>query len=331
MSRIFVTGSDGFVGRALVQRLRENGHRVRCGHIAPFEQVAAQDPSIRPMLEKCEHHVIGDIGPDTDWRDAFTDVDTVIHLAARAHVLRESAKNPLAEFRRVNTDGTERLAIAAAGQGVRRFVFISSIGVHGSANRDGAFTESSPIRPDKPYAVSKWEAEEALRRLAGERGLETVIVRPPLVYGPHVRGNFRRLLDWAYKALPLPLGGINNQRTFIALDNLTDALARCAEHEHAAGQTFVVGDTESVSTPQLIRKLAAHLGRPYRLVPVPEFMLRIPAMLVGRKEDAERLLGSLVVDSNHIQSTLDWTPPVSLDAGLARMCAWYNQEVAARG
>jgi nucleoside-diphosphate-sugar epimerase len=324
MSRVLVTGSDGFIGRALVPRLKMDGHTVRCG----LGKLAGNDPAIVAALDACEQQAIGDIGPDTDWSAALRDVDTVIHLAARAHILRETAADPLAAFRRVNTAGTERLARAAVEAGVRRMVFVSSIGVHGNANHDGPMAEDSPIRPDKPYAVSKWEAECALQQIAGEYALEVVVLRPPLAYGPQVRGNFRRLLDWAHKAWPLPLGGINNRRTFIALDNLTDALALCATHENAAGNTFVVGDIESVSTPELMRMLAAQLGRPCRLVPVPESLVRLSAQILGRSDDADRLLGSLEVDSTRIRTVLGWSPRLALDEGLARMCAWYKQEVA---
>lgn len=323
MTRVLVTGADGFVGRALVPALAARGFTPRCALMDPLENIEAHERAAIDALRPYECTVVGDIGPDTDWSAALDGVDTVIHLAGRAHVLRETAADPLAEFRRVNTAATERLAAAAAQAGVQRLVFVSSIGVHGSVNREGPFTESSPILPDKPYAQSKWEAECTLRDIETHLGLEVVIVRPPLVYGPWVRGNFRRLLDWAYKGAPLPLGAIGNRRTFIAVDNLVDVFIRCAASDEAAGQTFVVGDTESTSTSELIRELCGHMNRPYRLVPVPERLLRFAAMALGRGEDASRLLGSLVVDSRNIRQALDWRPPISLDEGLARMCAWY--------
>ena len=323
MLRILVTGSDGFVGRALAPALAARGHAVRCALMDPLEHSNAHDPEAILALRGLDCAVVGDIGPETQWSEALDGIDTIIHLAGRAHVVRETSPDPMAEFQRVNTAATTRLAHAAADAGVRRMVFVSSIGVHGSVNRGAPFTESSPIAADKDYAVSKWEAECALRDLASSTSFEVVVVRPPLVYGPCVRGNFRRLLDWAYKGWPLPLGGIRNKRTFIALENLVDALALCAIHPDAPGHAFVVGDDASVSTPELIRKLAKHLGRPYRLVPVPEAMLRLPAQMLGRGEDAERILGSLEVDARGIRETLGWRPPVTLDTGLAVMCDWY--------
>jgi nucleoside-diphosphate-sugar epimerase len=251
-------------------------------------------------------------------------VETVVHLAARAHVLAETETNPLEAFREVNTHGATALARACVSNGVRRLVFVSSIGVHGSLNAGAPFTEESALRPDKPYAVSKLEAEEGLREIAAEAALEIVILRPPLVYGPHVRGNFLRLLDWTWKRVPLPLGAVHNTRTFIGLDNLVDVLLRCVDAPEAAGQTFVLGDDETTSTAKLLRDIAHHFARPHRLFPCPPMLLRTAAGLLGRAEDAERLLGDLAVDTKHVRATLDWKPPVSLQEGLTGMCRWYR-------
>lgn len=330
MPRALITGSDGFIGRALVPALAARGFEPRCALMEPLDQPGAREPAAAAVLRAFECVTVGDIGPGTDWSSALRGVDVVYHLAGRAHVLHETSTDPLSEFRRVNTAATVQLAECAANAGIGRFVFISSIGVHGSVNRDGPFTESSPIVPDKPYALSKHEAECALHALSERTGLDVAVVRPPLIYGPWVRGNFRRMLDWAYRGLPLPLGAVRNARTFIALDNLVDALIACGSHDRAAGQTFVAGDHDSLSTSELLRTIAAHLDRPSRLVPVPISLLRAAAAALGRREDAERLLGSLVVDSSHLRTTLNWQPNVSVDEGLARMCDWYLHAVVQR-
>lgn len=330
-ARILVTGSDGFVGRALCARLGADGVPLRCGLMDPLDRTEAHEPAAIEILSRFDCVTVGEIGPDTDWTAALDNVDAVIHLAARAHIMTEATDDPLSEYRHVNTEGTECLARAAAEAGVRRLVFASSIGVHGSVSGCAPFTEASPIAPDKDYAVSKWEAECRLRDVAEQTGLETVVVRPPLVYGPWVRGNFLRLLDWTYKGLPLPLGSVRNQRTFIGLDNLVDLLIRCIRAPEAAGETFVLGDDEDVSTPELVRQLARALDRPCRLIPCPTGSMRLAARLLGRGEDAERLFGSLVVDSTKIRRTLDWTPPVPLGEGIRRMCAWYLETIQPSG
>jgi len=323
LRRVLVTGSDGFVGRALCARLADTGAPVRCALMDPLEKADAHDQAAIEILQPLECTTVGDIGPSTDWAGALDGVDAVIHLAGRAHVLHETASDPLSEYRRTNAQGTERLAGSAVSAGVRRLVFISSIGVHGTVSGNAPFTEDTGINPDKDYAVSKWEAECALRQIAETSGLEVVVIRPPLVYGPWVRGNFVRLLGWAYKGVPLPLGGVRNQRSFIGLDNLVDVLIRCVASPAAAGQTFVVSDGEDVSTAGLIRRIAKGLGRPSRLIAFPEAPLRLAARLLGRGVDAERLFGSLTVDSGKVRRVLGWAPPVSLDEGIRRMCAWY--------
>ena len=323
MRRVLITGGDGFVGRALAPALAARGVAVRCALMDSLDNEQAHEPAAIEALRGLDSVVVGDIGSETDWAAALDGVDVVIHLAGRAHVLSETASDPLAEYQRVNTAATERLACEAVKSGVGRLVFVSSIGVHGSVNREGPFKETSPIVPDKTYAQSKWEAECTLRAIENDLGLDVVILRPPLVYGPWVRGNFRRLLDWAYKGLPLPLGAVRNRRTFIGLDNLVDAFMQCAMRDAAKGKTFVVGDDASVSTPELIRMLCRLMCRPYRLLSVPEPLLRVGAFALGRGEDADRLLGSLEVDSTALRQALGWQPPVTLDEGLATMCAWY--------
>jgi len=324
MKQVLVTGSDGFVGRALCAVLAKQGVSVRCGLMEPLQKANAHDPEAIDILENLETTVYGSIGPKTVWDMALAGVDTVFHCAARAHVLKDTAQDPLTAYREVNVEGAARLARSAGLAGVQRLVYISSIGVHGSTS-ETPINEQSAIHPDKAYAQSKWEAEEKLREIAQKSSVDITIVRPPLVYGPGVRGNFLRLLNWAYKRTPLPLASIDNRRSFIALDNLISALWACAQAPAAANNTFVFADAEVVSTSQLVRRMAQHLGRPGRLVPCSPKLLRTAAKLVGRGEDAERLLGSLRVDPRKAVQTLGWKPAVSMDQGLARMCQWYLQ------
>jgi len=312
---VFVTGADGFIGSALCAQLETVGYRVLRG-IQPRDDAS-------PSFGNSARAI--DIGPDTDWDDVFKDVDAIIHLAARVHVMRETGPDPLAAFRQVNTAGTERLARAAAQQGMKRFVFISTIGVHGNNTpADEPFSELSPIVPHSPYAQSKWEAEDALRQVEQETGLEVVIVRPPLVYGPGVPGNFVRLLNWVYRGIPLPLSAVNNQRSFVALDNLVDFLRVCVEHPDATGQVFLISDNETVSTPELIQRLAQTLGLPARLFPSPMPLLRLLGSVSGRRQSIDQLIGSLTVDSSKARQRLNWQPVISMDDQLAQTAQWFK-------
>ena len=262
---------------------------------------------------------VGEIDSQTEWRPALVGVTCVLHAAGRAHILRDAAANPLAEFRRVNVEGTRRLALQAAEAGVQRLVFISSIGVHGiSTDRRGPFTFEDRPAPIEPYGQSKLEAELALQEIAASTGLEVVIVRPPLVYGPGVRANFLRLMNLVQRGLPLPLGGLNNRRSLVALDNLVDLLICCARHPAAVGETFLVSDDDDLSTPDLLRRIGAAMGVPVRLVPMPRWLLLQGARLIGRRGEAERLLGSLQVDIRHTRELLGWEPPISVDEGIRR-------------
>ena len=247
----------------------------------------------------------------------------VVHLAARVHVMHDNAADPLHEFRRVNVAGTAALARAAAALGVRRLVFVSTAKVNGESTSGRPFAEGDPAAPQDPYAVSKWEAEEALRSVTATTGLEVTIVRPPLVYGPGVRANFLRLMLLVARGLPLPLPDTNNRRSLIGVENLADCLVRCVSHPGAANQTFMVSDGEDVSTRELIAGLARALGRSARFLPVPEFAVRLAARLVGKEAAVDRLLGSLVIDSGKARQTLGWKPPVTLDSGLAATARWY--------
>jgi len=252
----------------------------------------------------------------TDWSGALLGVNVIVHTAARVHVLRDSAADPLAEFRRVNVAGTLNLARQAADAGVRRFVYISSIGVNGAETFEMPFTAEDKAAPHSPYAISKHEAELGLRQLTQETGLEVVIIRPPLVFGPDVPGNFKKLLVIVHRGIPLPLGAIHNKRSLVALDNLVDLILICLHHRAAANQTFLVSDGEDLSTTVLLRRTGAALGTPARLISVPALVLRTAARLLGKAGFAQQLCGSLQVDISKTRELLDWTPPVSVDHAL---------------
>lgn len=322
--KVLVTGADGFVGRMLNKRLCSAGFAIRAATLEPVEAGACYASQGEPVTASIENVAIGDISSRTDWSEVMDGVDAVVHLAARVHIMRDDATNPLAEYRRVNTQGTELLARAAADAGVKRFVYISTIKVNGDTTRGrGPFSESDEPAPTDPYAHSKWEAEQSLRRIAEESSLELVVVRPPLVYGPGVRGNFLALLGLVDRGLPLPLGGTRNARSLVYIENLCDFLARCVDHPGAAGRVFLVNDGEDLSTSELIRRLAGHLGKSVRLIDIPETPIRILAKLAGREEIVSRLFDSLVVDSKLAKEVMGWTAPVSVDDGLARTCAWF--------
>jgi nucleoside-diphosphate-sugar epimerase len=309
--RVLVTGATGFVGRALIPRLLGAGRAVRAAVRRPDE----------PLPAGVEAWSVPDIGPDTDWSVALRGIDAIVHLAARAHVLGASTQEAHEAYRAVNALATIRLAEFAAKCGVKRLVFMSSARVHGSRTMGVPFTETSPFAADDPYGRSKAEAELGLANLAHGALLETVVLRPPLVYGPNARGNFARLTELVARGMPLPLGAVQNRRSLISLDNLVDATVRCLDHPAAAGKTFLVSDGEELSTPALVRRIANALGRPARLFPVPAAMLRLAGALVGRSDDVARLLDDFVLDASHIARTLEWLPQVSLDQGLARAIA----------
>lgn len=330
--RVLVTGANGFIGQALCRALIKSGHSIRCVVRAgtPNRNIGnshthgeAVNLSAAETREALETISIGDIGPDTDWSEALTGIEAVVHLAARVHVLKERARNPMAEFRQVNVAGTERLARMAALAGVRRLVYVSSIKVNGEHTHEVSFTEADTPAPQDAYGLSKWEAEQALLKIAEETGLEVVIVRPPLVYGPGVGANFLRMMDWVNRGLPLPLGAIHNSRSLVYLGNLVDALITCVVHPHAAGKIFLIGDGEDVSTPELIRRLAEAMGRHPHLIPFPPTLLRIAGLLTGKSAEIERLLGSLRVDSARIRRELEWTPTFSMAQGLRETASWY--------
>jgi UDP-glucose 4-epimerase len=311
-STVLVTGASGFVGSALIDHLaREQVHRVR----------AVVRNEARDVLPSVERVVVSSLAADTNWLAALANVDLVVHLAGRVHVMRNTSTQPLEEFRRVNVDGTLNLARQAAQHGVSRFVFVSSIKVNGESGR---YSEADPPTPVDPYGISKHEAEVGLFRVAAESGMEVVIIRPPLVYGPGVKANFHALMRAVDRGIPLPFGAIQNQRSLIALGNLVDFIDKCIDEPAAANETFLVSDGEDISTTDLIRRIACSMERPARLIPVPERLLMYLAVLAGKRSVAQRLLGSLQLDIRKARETLGWTPPLTVDEGLKLATAGYR-------
>ena len=314
MRRVLVTGAGGFIGTSLCRLLGDRGFDVVAGVRDPSSAAAAH-----PV------RAIGNLGDGQALSDAVADVEFVVHLAARAHVMPETMSDPLAAYRRTNVEGTRLLARAAARAGVRRFVFLSSVKVNGERTGATPFTEDDPPAPEDAYGISKWEAEQALGEVAAADGLETVILRSPLVYGPGVRANFLALLKLCDSAVPLPFGGITgNRRSLIYLGNLVDAVHCALTHGAAAAGQYLVRDRDDVSTAELVRRIRTALGRPDRLVPVPPGILRAGLTLAGRRAVAERLLGSLAVDDARIGRELGWVPPFGMNEGIAATVAWYR-------
>jgi len=306
--QVLVTGANGFVGRALCAEAVSRGMAVR-----GITRASGDLPI------SVENFAVGGIDGNTNWRDVLTGCEVVVHLAARVHVMSDLAANPLEEFRRVTVRGTLNLARQAAAANVRRFLFVSSIKVNGEATQLGRpFMADDAPAPLDAYGVSKMEAEQGLREIARKSGMDVVIIRPPLVYGPGVKANFATMIRWLNCGVPLPLGAIDNQRSFVSLNNLVDLILTCLTYPAAANQTFLVSDGEDVSTSELLRLMSQALGRPARLVPVPVSWLKLVAAMVGKQDVAQRLCGSLQVDIEKTQRLLGWTPPLSLDEGLKK-------------
>lgn len=315
-TRILVTGAGGFIGARLVRWL------VRCGRDtrAAVRQKSSADNTNVEVVS------VGTIDRATDWTRALHGIDVVVHLAGRAHVLDERSAAALEMFREVNVAGTMRLA-AQAAERVRRLVFVSSIGVNGSKTTDQPFSESSPPAPVENYAKSKYEAEQELRALSEQTGLELVIVRPPLVYGPGCPGNFLRLIRLVDSGLPLPIASIRNSRSLIFVENLASALLACVDHPLARGRTYLVDDGEIISTPKLARTLGNLLGKQVRLIQCPLPILRSLASMGGRTDAVDKLCGSLIVDGAAIRRDLGWKPHRSMQDGLAETVRWYRDTV----
>lgn len=312
--RVLVTGAGGFVGRALCPALAAAGHEVIAG-----VREGAPPPGAHA------HRTLGDLAEERPLDAAMAGTDAVVHLAARVHMMRETAADPLPLYRRVNVDGTRRLVEAAARAGVRRFVLLSSIKVNGERTTTRAFAETDTPAPADAYGISKQEAEEMLAALAARAGLAGVVIRTPLVYGPGVRANFLSLLRLCDSPWPLPFGGVRaNRRSLIGLDNLVDAIAITVAHPAANG-IYLVRDGEDLSTAALIRRLRNALNRPVRLLPVPAALMEASLRALGRGALADRLCGSLAIDSGRIARDLGWQPPRTVDEELAATVAWYRQ------
>lgn len=308
---VLITGATGFVGRTAVPRLVAEGHSVRA------LTRGAQSPSVGVT------QVIGSLEKVERWAEALSGVGSVVHLAARVHVMHERAADPLAAFRAINRDATLALAEAAVKAGVRRFVYISTIKVHGESTSGQPFRAEDRPAPVDPYGISKWEAEQGLQAIAQRTGLEVVVIRPPLVHGPSVGGNLRRLLGLVARGIPLPFGSITNSRRMVGVRNLADLIAVAIGHPAAPVAPLLAGDLESVSTPELVRLLGVGLGRPARILPVPVALLRLAGVLTGQAAEVDRLVGSLEIDIAQTRTRLQWTPPHSLAEGLTDMArAW---------
>lgn len=313
MSQVLVTGASGFVGRPLCEEMLRQKLQIvasvnsRCSF--PFGVDLAD---------------VGAITGQTNWTDVLYDVNAVIHLAARVHVMHDADIDPLAKFRAVNVEGTLKLARQAAEAGVQRFIFLSSIKVNGEQTlSEKQFTELDSPAPQDAYAITKWEAEQGLLKIAQKSRMEVVIIRPPLVYGPGVKANFLTMMRWLHKRIPLPLGAIHNQRSLVALDNLVDLIITCLDHPAAANQVFLAGDGEDLSTPELLRRLGLAMGKPVRLLPVPVGLLKSGAALLGKSDMAQRLCESLQVDISKARNLLGWNPPISVDEGLRRTAQYF--------
>lgn len=300
-STLLITGASGFVGQALRARLNAEG--------AAFK-TASRSP-------RADSIAVGDIDGRTDWSAALAGVDTVVHLAARVHVMRDNAADPLTEFRKVNVEGTLNLARQALAAGVRRFIYISSIKVNGEQTTPGRpFHADDAPAPEDAYGISKREAEDGIRALCDNTPMEYVIIRPPLVYGPGVKGNFAGMMRWLAKGVPLPLAAVDNRRSLVAVDNLVDLIQTGIAHPAAANRIFLVSDGDDLSTPDLLRRTAAALGTRARLLPIPTSCLHFAAHCVGKSAAAQKLCGSLQVDIQKNRQLLGWQPPVAVDQAL---------------
>lgn len=315
-NRVVVTGASGFIGRVLVNKLFENSlHplRVVIRNKTSIEYDKAIDVSVIPVFDK-----------NTDWSPCLNDCKVIIHMAARVHILKDRESDPLSIFRQVNVEATMNLAQQAVKAGVKRFVFISSIKVNGEETcLETPFQPDTSYVPTDPYGLSKYEAETQLISLGKKTGMEIVIIRPPLVYGPGVKGNFERLISWLKKGYPLPFAAVNNKRSFISVLNLVNFITCCIEHPAAANQVFLVSDGEDISTSDLLKKMGNSLASPAKLFSLPVWMLSGMGILMGKRAEIKRLCGSLQVDISKACDLLDWKPVISMDDALVEMAQQY--------
>jgi len=309
---ILVTGANGFLGQALSLELKKRLITVRGASRSDAKEGEVD---------------VGDIGSNTNWAAALAGVDVIVHTAARVHVRDEQVDDALGRYREVNVEGTLNLARQAAAAKVKRFIFISSIKVNGESTVPGKpFTPDDQPNPEDPYGVSKWEAEVGLQQLAAATGMEAVIIRPPLVYGPGVKANFLGMMRWINRGVPLPLGSIDNKRSLVALANLVDLIINCIEHPAAANQVFLAGDGQDVSTSELLYGISKALDKPARLLPCPVSLLSFTSALLGKKEMVRRLTGSLQVDISRARTLLGWEPPLSMEEGLRKVAQDFKQQ-----
>jgi nucleoside-diphosphate-sugar epimerase len=312
--RVLVTGATGFVGRALIPALIVAGHEVKA---------VVRNTPMPSLVRGITVHTIADIGPDTDWAEALSNIDAVVHLAGCVHVTSKSTAVSEEQYNRINAAGTECLARGAADIGVKRFILLSTVKVMGEKTQGVPFSELDIPAPEDAYGSSKLAGEQALNRIAKESRLEDVILRPPLLYGPGAKGNFLSLLKLCRLAPPLPLASINNRRSLLFIGNLIDAIISCLDSPNAARQTFFVRDGEDLSTPDLIRRVGCALNKPPHLFPTPPTLLRLAGWVTGKSYTVERLLGSLQVNDEKIRHQLGWTPPYNVVQGLDKMAAWF--------
>lgn len=312
---ILITGATGFVGSRLTNFLSTQFPEMELRLAVRY---SPDELPVSGALSTGSIEVVGDINPYTNWTDALVGVDVVIHLAARVHVMKDVALDPLEEYRNANTLATIHLAQEAAKAGVKRFIYLSSIKVNGEETITGqSYSEDSTPAPIDPYGVSKWEAEQGLEKVCEQTGMQFVIIRPPLVYGPGVKANFQKLMGLVTKGIPLPLGAVHNQRSMLALDNLVSFTTLVISSPQAANQCFLLSDGEDVSTTQLLKLLAKGMNKSSWLIPIPAFILRAIAQVLGASSAADRLLGSLQIDSSKARQLLDWHPPLSVEEGIA--------------
>lgn len=317
MSVVLVTGATGFVGRELCQVLARSGHEVRAA-----VRSLARAPAGVAAIE------VGDMGPHTDWSAALAGVDAVVHAAARVHMMNAGSDEHLHEA--VNAQGTRRLAMSATVAGVRRMVLLSSIKVNGEGDDGRVYRPDDLPAPQDAYGRSKLAAETFAFEVAAANGLQVVVVRAPLMYGPQVRANFLKLMHWVWRRRPLPFGAIDNSRSLIGLRNICELLRTLVEHPAAAGKVWLASDGEDLSTPMLVRRVAAALGVRPRLVAIPESWLRAGGRLTGASAQVSRLCGSLLVDSSALHTQLGWSPPFTVDEELQRTASWFRNEEAGR-
>jgi nucleoside-diphosphate-sugar epimerase len=311
--KVLVTGASGFVGSALCAHLVLEGYTV----------IGAVRGMPEKPLSGVEYRNVSSVNASADWREALVDINVVVHCAARVHIMSETSVDPLTLFREVNVKGTLCLAEQAVDRGVKRFIYISSIKVNGEATSEHPFNADDTPAPKDPYGISKWEAEQVLWEIAEKTGLEIVIVRPPLVYGPGVRANFLRLMQWIMSGVPLPLGAIDNRRSLVALDNLVDLIKNCLKNPQAINQIFLVSDGYDLSIKTLFQRTAISLGKPARLVYVPVSLLWTIARIFGKSGIAERICGSLQVDISKTRHRLNWSPPVAVDEALRKTAKYF--------